>query len=144
MVASENKEVNVGSLERKSLGPLLFLLYTMELFSILKKKLIGMPMTPLWCPLCYPHALELPRISMIHDIGRVSEWRDHWGRNWIWVRQDYDSPQTPPLKIGGTVPGGAWWPWYIGSDIWFQDHLVKHHLVKHKILSDLLSLGSPV
>ena len=45
------------------LGRLLFLLYVSKVFSILEKKLIAMPMTPLRYLLCHPQALELRKLS---------------------------------------------------------------------------------
>ena len=62
------------------LGPLLFLLYTSELFSILENNLI-----------CYADDSNLTALvpspgvrvavaeCLIHDLGRVSEWCDLWG-----------------------------------------------------------------
>ena len=56
------------------MGPLLFLLYTLELFSILKNKLIGyadystlMPVVP------SPGVRVAVAESLIRDLGRVSE-----------------------------------------------------------------------
>ena len=59
------------------MGPLLFLLYTSELFSILENKLIGyaddstvMAVVP------SPGVRVAVRESLIRDLGRVSEWCD--------------------------------------------------------------------
>ena len=55
----QSKLVDVvsGVPQRSILGPLLFILYTSELFSILENKLIGYALL-LWL-LCHPQALEL-------------------------------------------------------------------------------------
>ena len=62
------------------LGPLLFLLYTSEIFSILENKLIGyaddstlMAVGP------SPGVRVIVAESLIGDLGRVSEWCDLWG-----------------------------------------------------------------
>ena len=60
------------------LGPLLFLLYTSELFSILENKLIGYADN---CTLMavVPSPGVTVAESLIRDLGRVSEWCDLWG-----------------------------------------------------------------
>ena len=57
-----SKLVNVVSV----LDPLLFLLYTSELFSILENKLIG-------------YADDSTLIAVVHDLCKVSELFDLWG-----------------------------------------------------------------
>ena len=50
-------------------------------------------------------------VSMIRDLGRVSEWCDLWGmkldasktKTMIVSRSRTMHPQSPPLTIGGTV-----------------------------------------
>ena len=94
------------------LGPLLFLLYTSELFFILENKLI-----------CYADESTFMAVvpspgvrvavaeSLIRDLGRVSEWCDLWGmklnasktKTMIVSRSRTMHPQSPPLTIGGTV-----------------------------------------
>ena len=94
------------------MGPLLFLLYTSELFPILENKLI-----------CYADDSTLMAVvpspgvrvavaeSLIRDLGRVSEWCDPWGmklnasktKTMIVSRSRTMHPQSPPLTIGGTV-----------------------------------------
>ena len=49
--------------------------------------------------------------SLIRDLGRVSEWCDHWGmklnvsktKTMIVSRSRTMHPQSPPSTIGGTV-----------------------------------------
>ena len=94
------------------MGPLLFLLYTSELFSIFKNKLI-----------CYADDSTLMAVvpspgvrvavaeSLIRDHGRVSEWCNLWGmklnasktKTMIVSRSRTMHPQSPPLTICGTV-----------------------------------------
>ena len=90
-------------------GPLLFLLYALEFFSILKNMLIGyaddstlMAVVP--CPGVRVAVAE----SLIRDIHRVSEWCDLWGmklnasktKTLIVSRSRTMHPQSPPLTIG--------------------------------------------
>ena len=62
------------------LGPLLFLLYTSELFSVLENKLIGYADdSTLMVVVPSPGiGVTVPK-SLIRDLGRVSEWCDLWG-----------------------------------------------------------------
>ena len=91
------------------LGPLLFLLNTSELFSILENKLIGyaddstlMAVVP--SPVVRVKLAE----SLIRDLGRVSEWCDLCGmklnasktKTMIVSRSCTMHPQSPPLTIG--------------------------------------------
>ena len=62
------------------LGPLLFLLYTLELFSILENKLIGYAdNSTLMAVMPSPGVRVAAAESLIRDLGRVSEWCDLWG-----------------------------------------------------------------
>ena len=94
------------------LGPLLFLLYTSELFSILENKLIG------YADDCTLMAVMLSQSiivtvaeSLISDLNRVSEWCDDWGKilnvsktkTMIVSRLQTMHPHSPPLTISGTV-----------------------------------------
>ena len=57
------------------LGPLLFLLYTSELFSILQNKLIGYADdSTLMAVVSSPGVRVTVAESLIRDLGRVSEW----------------------------------------------------------------------
>ena len=61
------------------LGPLLFLLYTSELFSILENKLIGADDSTLMAVVPSPGVRVAVAESLIRDLGRVSEWCYLWG-----------------------------------------------------------------
>ena len=77
-----SKLVNVASgvPQGSVLGPLLFLLYTSELFSILKNKLIGYADDPtLIAFVPSPGVRVAVAEPVIRDIGRVSEWCNLWG-----------------------------------------------------------------
>ena len=93
------------------LGPLLFLLYTLEFFSILENKLIGYADATLMAVVSSPGVRFAVAESLIHDLGRVSEWCDLWGMKlnasktkiMIVSRSHTMHPQSPPLTIGGAV-----------------------------------------
>ena len=62
------------------MGPLLFLLYTSELFSIFENKLIGYADdSTLMAVVPSPDVRVAVAESLIRDLGRVSEWCDLWG-----------------------------------------------------------------
>ena len=94
------------------LGPLLFLLYTSELFLILENKLIGnADDSTLMSVLPSPGVRVTVADSLIRDLGRDSEWCDLWGmklnasktKTKIVSRSRTMHPQSPPLTSGGTV-----------------------------------------
>ena len=95
------------------LGPLLFLLYTSEIFSILKNKLIGYAddSSTLMAVVPSPGVRGTVAESLIRDLGRVSEWCEVWGiklnasktKTMIVSRSRIMHPQSLPLTIGGTV-----------------------------------------
>ena len=109
-----SKLVNVVSEEPQGsvLGPLLFLLYTSELFSILENKLIGYEDDSTLMAVVPSLGVKVAVAeSLIRDLGRVSEWCDLWEmklnasktKTLIVSRSRTMHPQSPPLTIGGTV-----------------------------------------
>ena len=106
--------VNVvsGMPQDSVLGPLLFLLYTSELFSMLENKRIGYADdSTLISVVPSPGVRFTVAESLIRDLGRVSEWCDLWGmklnagktKTMIVSRSSTMHPQSPPLTIGRTV-----------------------------------------
>ena len=94
------------------MGPLLFHLYTSEIFSILENKLIGYADdSTLIAVVPSPGVRVAVAESLIRDLGRVSEWCDLWGmklnasktKTMIVSRSRTMHPESPPLTIGGTV-----------------------------------------
>ena len=94
------------------LGLLLFLLYTFEIFFILENKLIGYAdESTLMAVVPSPGVRVAVTESLIHDLGRVSEWCDLcWmklnvskTKTLIVSRSRTMHPQSPSSTIGGTV-----------------------------------------
>ena len=95
------------------LGPLLFLLYTSELFSIPENVLIGYADdSTLMTVVLFPSVGVTVAESSIRDLGRVSEWCDLWGmklnasqtKTTIVSRSRTMHPHAvTPLIIGRTV-----------------------------------------
>ena len=64
------------------LGPFLFLLHTSELFTILKNKVIGYADDSILMAVVPSPGVRVTVAEfLIRDLRRVSEWRDHWGKN---------------------------------------------------------------
>ena len=108
---SKLADVISGVPQSSVLGPLLFLFYTSELFSILKNKLIGYADDPtLMAVVPSPGIRVIVAESLIHDLGRVSEWCDLWGmklnasktKTMAVSRSCTMHSQSPPLTIGRT------------------------------------------
>ena len=75
----QSKLVNIGSgvPQGSVLGPLFFLMYSSELFSILENKLIGYADdSTLMCVVPFPGVRVTGAESLIRDRGSVSEWYD--------------------------------------------------------------------
>ena len=94
------------------MGPLLFLLYTSELFSILENKVIGYADdSTLVAVVPTPGFSVTVAESLIHDLGRVSELCHLRGKKlnasktktMIVSRSRTVHQQSPPLSIGPTV-----------------------------------------
>ena len=94
------------------LGPLLFILYTSELFSILENKLIGYAGdSTLIAVVPSPGVRVAVAESLNRDIVRVNAWCDLLGmklntsktNTMIVSRSRTMHPQPPPLTINGTV-----------------------------------------
>ena len=94
------------------MGPLFFLLYTSELFSILENKLIGYADdSTLMAVVSSPGVRVAVVESRIRGLGRVNEWCDLWGmklnvsktKTMIVSRSRTMHPQSPTLTTGRTV-----------------------------------------
>ena len=89
------------------LGPLLFRLYTLELFSILENMLIGYVDDSTFMAVGHPQALVTVAESLISDLGSVSEWCDLWvmklnaskTKTMIVSRSLSMHPQSPPPPL---------------------------------------------
>ena len=97
---------------RSVLGMLLFLLYTLELFSILENKLIGYADdSTLIAVVQSPGVRVTVGESLNRDLVRVNAWCDLWGmklnacktKTMIVWRSRTVHPQEPPLTIDGTL-----------------------------------------
>ena len=114
MDGCSSKLVNVvsGVLQGSVLGPLLFLLYTSELFSILENKLIGYAdNSTLMAVVPSPGASVTVAESLNCDLVRANAWSDLWGmklnasktKTMIVSRSLTMHPQSLPLAIDDTV-----------------------------------------
>ena len=101
-----------GVLQGSVLGQLLFLLNTMELFSIRENTLIGYANdSTLIAVVPSPGVRVTVAESPSRDLVKVSEWCDLWGiklnasktKTMIVSRSHTMHPQSPALTIGGTV-----------------------------------------
>ena len=92
--------------------PLLFLLYTSELFSILENKLIGYADDSTLIAVVPSQVVRVAVAeSLKRDLVRVNAWCDLWGmklnasktKTMIVTRSCIMHPQPPPLTVDGTV-----------------------------------------
>ena len=106
------------------LVPLLFLLFTSLLFSILENKLIGYADDSTLMAVVPSLGVRVTVAeSLISDLGRVSEWCDLWGmklnasktKTMIVTRSRTMHPQSAPLTIGTVLKESD--DCYFGSDI---------------------------
>ena len=114
MVDGCRSKVNVvsGVAQGSVFGPVLFLLYTSELFSILENKLIDYAHnSTLIAVVPSPGIRVAVAESLSRDLMKVSEWCDLWGmklnasktKTMIVYRSRTMHPQSPILTIGTTV-----------------------------------------
>ena len=116
-----SKLVNVvsGVPQGSVLGTLLFLLYSSEHFSILENKLVGYADdSTLIAVVPSPGIRVVVAESLIHDLGRVSEWYAIRGmklnasktKTMIVSRSLTMHPQCPPINHWQNCTEGVWWP----------------------------------
>ena len=93
-------------------GPILSLLYTLELFSILENKLIGFVDDSILMAVVPNPGIKVAGTETLnHDLSNVSEWSDLLGNilnerkteTMIVSQSCTMHPQSPPLTIGGIV-----------------------------------------
>ena len=101
-----------GETQGSVLGPLLFILYTSEIFSILENKLVGYAADSTLIAVVPSPALRVAVAeSLSRDLVKVSEWCYLCGmklnasktKTMIVFRSHTMHPQSPALSIGGTV-----------------------------------------
>ena len=109
-----------------------------DFFYIGEVSLSIMPMTPLPQLMPSPGDIVLVSESLNRDVGKVSEWCELWmmklnasKTKTMTSRSLIMHLQSPQLIICGTMMYQVWCPWYIGSDIWFQDEIFRCNFPMH-------------
>ena len=123
-------------------------------FSILENKLIGYANdSTLMAVVPSPGVRVTVAVSLIRDLGRISEWCDLWGmqlnaskiKTMIVSRSSTMHPQSPPLTIGGTVLKESDDLVMLGANLIPRRHLRSTFVrFPEQLLKDLVSGGSPV
>ena len=116
--------VNVvsGVTQDTVLGSLLCLLYTSEHFPFWKTSWSVIPWLSSGVRVTVAESLS-------RDLGRVSE-----GCGLLWMKLNASKTKTTmvsrsstPINYYRNCAEGVWWPWYSGSDIWFQLMTFENH-----------------
>ena len=94
---------------RQCLGPILFFLYTSELFSILENKLIGYADDSTFMAVVPSPGVRVTIAeSTKHDLGKVREWSDLWG-----MKLNASKTKTMMVSRSRTIhhshPMNYWW-----------------------------------
>ena len=127
-----------------------FLKYISEIFFILKNKLIGYADDSTLMAVVPSQGVKV-RVaeSLIRDFGRVSKWYDFRGmklnvskHKTMSLQVTNNESRVTPINCWRNRVEGVWWPWYIGSDMWFQDDLWEASSLRfHSSVSKTFYLG---
>ena len=125
---SQSKLVNVASgvLQGNVLGPLLFLLYTSERFTILEHKQIGYADDSTLMAVVPSSGVRVTVAeSLIRDLSRISEWWDLWGMKlneskpmlYDSLQVTHDASPVTTINYWRNCTEVVSWSCYIGGDI---------------------------